>query len=293
MAARTPDYISVSSIQDYQADRLRWCFKWVENRVPLRVPQALEVGKVLHKAFEAAFTLGTNVGHELEKLLPPSGTLLLEESERKADQELRGLIEPLTLWEDHFPIEKTLEVEQPFEFTTEAGIPFRGRPDRVAVVFGKVFHIQNKSVGAAVDPGTYIRLAQRNMHELLYGRHLRTKYADYEYGGTLYNIVRKLQYRTRAKGKDNAIINPTSKMFLQTVIGLDDEQASIARRDLAILSVEMDRTADRYLAGEMPPSTRKADSGPFGNGTDAYLPVLLGETSLEDPSLYTDREETY
>jgi hypothetical protein len=282
MAAKMPEYVSVSSIQDYQSCRLRWCYKWVENRVPRTVPVALEVGKILHKAFEAAFTRGTNVGVELEGLLTP-----------ESDQWLRDAIEPLKLWKDQFPVTEVLEVEQPFEFMTEAGIPFRGRPDRVAVVFGKAFHIQNKSVGAAVDPGLYIRLAQRNMHELLYGRYLSQKYAKFTYGGSIYNIVRKLQYRTKAKGKDNAIINGPEKMFLQTIIGLDEVQAQQARADLAELSVEMDRCADRYLNGFPPPSTRKMDGGMFGSHMDPYTAVMLGEADLQDDALFGPREETY
>jgi hypothetical protein len=286
------EYISVSSINAFQADRLRWCMGWIENRVPRRTPPALTVGKIVHKAFEKAFTEGMTVGAALATLLPSAAPL----GEEKEHAELLGLVEPLTLWQDQFPIERTLEVEEPFEFQTFAGMPFRGRPDRVAIVFGKAFHIQNKTIGAAVSPGTYISLARRSMHELLYGFYLRKKYAEQgiEYGGTIYNVIRKLKYRSTAKNKvDAPPMHTPDEMFLQTIVGINDDQIELARDEMNILSVEMDRTADAFLTGRMIPSTRSLDGGRYGGAMDPYTLVMMGEASLDDDSLFQDREETY
>ena len=313
MRAEKLEYISVSSINAFQADRLRWAYAWLENRVPRRTPQALTVGKIVHKAFEKAFTEGIGVGEALAGILPPVSPL----GEEDSYQELKTLIEPLNFWKDDFPIEATLEVEMPFEFDTWTGIPFRGRPDRVAVVFGKAIHIQNKTVGASIKLDNYISVARRNMHELLYGWYLRGKYKEMglEYGGTLYNVIRKLKYRSMARISkkrlvelglpediDQAspllmphreILNTPEEMFLQTIIGMDDRQIESAREDLTILSVEMERTADAYLSGRHIPSTRGADSGYYGSSIDAYTPVFLNEVSLDDDAYFQDREETY
>lgn len=287
------EYISVSSINAFQSDRLRWCYAWLENRVPRRPPQALTVGKVVHKAFEKSFIEGMKVGEALAAILPPVSPL----GEEDSFNELKTLIEPLNFWKDDFPIEATLEVELPFEFDTWGGLPFRGRPDRVSVVFGKVVHVQTKTIGASRNLGGYTNLARRSMHELLYGWYLRNKYKEQglEYGGTLYNVIRKLKYRgvSTLKCPEGKVLHTPDEMFLQTIIGIDEAQIELAREDLTILSVEMERTADAYLSGRHIPSTRAMDGGPFGNSTDPYTAVLLGEASLDDDSLFQLREETY
>lgn len=313
MRAEKLEYISVSSINAFQSDRLRWCYAWLENRVPRRTPQALVTGKIVHKAFEKSFAEGTQVGEALASILPAVSPL----GEEDSYNELKSLIEPLRFWKDYFPIEATLEVEQSFEFETWSGLPFRGRPDRVAVIFGKAFHIQNKTIGASIKADNYISVARRNMHELLYGWYLRNKYKEMglEYSGTIYNVIRKLKYRSMARISkkrlaelglpediDQAspllmphreILNTPEEMFLQTVIGMDERQIESAREDLTVLSIEMERTADAYLSGRPIPSTRGADSGYYGSSIDPYTLVFLNEISLDDDEFFADREETY
>jgi hypothetical protein len=269
--------------------------------VPRRIPQALIVGKILHQAFENAFksTSATSVSNELASLLLPFGDSVLTEKEEKAYDELTGLVEPLKFWKDNFPIERVLEVEEPFEFPLQQGLTFQGRPDRVAVVFGKAFHIQNKSISSAKDLGNYITLAGRSLHELLYGYHLRKKYAitqGLEYGGTIYNIVKKLKYRSKVVSKAEPlgkILNTPESMFLQTVIGLSKEAENIARRELVWYAYEMEKTAKQYQHGETVGSNRNLDSGYFGHGIDLYTQVMMGEISLDDDTYFMDREQTY
>lgn len=313
MRAEKLEYISVSSINSFQSDRLRWCYAWIENRVPRRTPQALVTGKIVHKAFEKSFAEGTQVGAALASILPAVAPL----GEEDSYNELKLLIEPLNFWKDEFPIQATLEVEQPFEFETWGGIPFRGRPDRVAVIFDKATHVQNKTVGPSIKLDNYINVARRNMHELLYGWYLRDKYAKQgiEYAGTIYNVIRKLKYRSMERISKarltelglpetidqksplldpfRKILNTPEEMFLQTIIGLDERQIDSAREDLTVLSVEMERTADAYLNGRPIPSTRGADSGYYGSSIDPYTAVFLNEISLEDDAYFQDREETY
>jgi len=290
MAKQPLTHISVSSILDFQNDRLRWAYRWLDNRVPRAVPQALVVGKIIHSSFEKAFTEGLNVGEALARILPPEAPL----GEEKAHEELLGLVEPLKFWKDNFPVERVLEVEEPFEFPVQ-DLTFQGRPDRVAVVFGKAFHVQNKSVGAQTNLATYITLAGRALHELLYGHHLEKKYA-LPFGGTIYNIVKKLKYRSKVVSKAEPlgkIINTPESMFLQTVIGLDPEQKELALRELNWYATEMKHTAESYFEGSLIGSNRNLDAGHYGHGIDLYTRVMLGEISLDDDRYFMDREETY
>lgn len=264
--------------------------------MPRSVPQALITGTIVHRAFENSFNNNTGPSEELAKLLVPFGEAILIGREQKAYDELLGLVEPLAFWEDQFPITRKLEVEEPFEYTLPNGLIFQGRPDRVVEVYGKVMHVQNKTIGAARDMGRYITLARRSMHELLYGDHLSRKYSLLPYGGTIYNIIRKLKYRSKTVTKAEPlgkIINQPEAMFMQTVIGLSERELQIAWDDLLELAHEMQETAEAYERGRVVPSNRSLDGGMFGSYIDLYTLVMMNEASLGDNGLFMDREQTY
>src|SRR6185503_9323803 len=106
--------VNVTSINDFLDDKLRWCFKWGENRVRRRTPKVLDSGKKLHEAFERHFKEPEwEVDEGLRQLLPPPGTIL-DPEDQKVDDALRGLLEPLALWKDQPAIDQTLEAEEPF-----------------------------------------------------------------------------------------------------------------------------------------------------------------------------------
>jgi hypothetical protein len=207
-------------------------------------------------------------------------------------------------------------VEQPFEAWLTSGARFRGRPDRVVVAYGKVFHMQHKTAGASTKMDTFLTLASQKYHELLYGRYLKKKYgpkrdengeimynADgtmvdpgLEYGGSIYNIVRKLKYRskqvtkTEPKGK---ILHTPGEMLFQSIIPIDPIQQQQAYDEVNALSILMDRTMDMYLTEKLIPRNRRLDGGMHGNSLDLYTLVAMGELSLDDDSKFMDREETY
>ncbi|HXJ63695.1 MAG TPA: hypothetical protein VNN79_08060, partial [Actinomycetota bacterium] len=228
---------------------------------------------------------------------PPPGTFMTEKEQKEVDL-TRALVEPLEFWEDKYPVEQTLEVEQPFVgWHLTSGARFIGRPDRVVVVYGKVFHQQHKTVGPGIGLGNYLTLAGRNMHELLYGAYLSQKYRSVgEYGGSIYDIVRKLKYRSTRVTKDQpkgVILHPAGEIFHQSMFALDVEQQEIALDDLNAASVAMDRTMDAYLQGLHIPSNRYFDSVNYGKGIDPYTLVMLGDAALDDDALFMDREDTY
>jgi len=293
MSRKPLTHISVSSILDYQRCPLRWCFKWIDNRVPRYEPQALAVGKAIHLAFERHFTDGTPVGQALRDHLSSFSDALLTERERKAHKELLGLCEPLDFWKDAYPVTETLEVEQPFEYVLPNGFIFQGRPDRVVLLHGAVHHMQHKTIAAQRDLSTYVNIARRSMHELLYGDFLARKYPDKPYGGTIYNVVRKLKYRSEAKGKEDKILHPPEEFFLQTPIAIDPFLQDQALKDLYIWSGKMQDTAHKYAIKFPIPSSRVLDEDMFSRRPDPYFEVLTGEASLDDETKFMDRRDQY
>lgn len=286
------DVISGSSIADYFKCPLRWCYKWVSDRAPREVGAALTVGVIVHMVFEAYFKGETErMGDYLQALIDE-----MPEKKKKERATLKELVEPLNEWVDGMPIQETLEVEEPFEVLIEGtpGVMFQGRPDRVVRVFDKVFHYQHKTVGSGRDVGSYISLARRSIHELVYGHVLEKKYQDVgEYGGTIYNLVRKLQYRSRAKGKEGKILHPASAFFTQTFVGVDREEQKKILAELPVIANMMNETAAIYQDGGIVVPNREADAGYAGYGIDPYTPVIMGEASLDDDRLFQSREDLY
>ena len=290
------DYISVSSMEDYLDDRLRWCYKWVENRVPRHVSSALVVGKLIHAAFEEHFKTGLPVDMALQNLLPKEGAFLDPKEQKEVDL-ARSMIEPLAFWKDQFPVEETLEVEQPFEFWLTSGAKFRGRPDRVVKVYGKAFHMQHKTMSAGVRADTFMMLMSEKAHELLYAYYLRKKYAKLglEYGGTIANIIRKLKYRSKPTKAEpmGKILHTPEEMLFQNAVPIDWESVMRAFDEVNDLSIHMDRTLEMYLSDKLIPRNRRLDGGRYGNSIDPYTLVAVGELDINDDTFFMDREETY
>lgn len=296
---------SGSSISSYQRDNLRWCFEYVSDRVPVEVPQPLRTGIVLHKAFEDMLNSNgqlTLPDALLLRLSNLSRDYMTDEKEIKSFDELTRMVEPLAFWKDEFPIERTLAVEEPFTMHLGQHIELQGTPDRVVLVGGKVYHFQHKSIDKSKNLGLFITLAMRSMHELLYGIHLADKYSDVgDYGGTIYNIIRKLMYRAKPRTKAEKktgigrIMNKPSAMFLQTVIGIDPGAQKQAVKDAINIAYQQFRTSNVYRESgwEAIPSTRAMDGGVYANSMDPYTRVMIGEISLDDDRYFKNREERY
>lgn len=290
--------VTITSVTDFLNDRRRWCYRWVENRVPRSTPSALRVGTAVHTAFERFYSAPetySSPGYALEHLLPTSVEIAQtrDPEQAKAYAMIQNLIEPLYHWRDRYPIQATLETEQPFEFFLTSGAKFRGRPDRVVLVNGSVFDFQHKTLAAQANLDNYLVLAQRNLHELVYGWYLARKYREYPYGGSIYNVIRKLQYRTKARGKENAIMHTVGEMLSQHMIGINPALQEQAMEDLNYISIEMDRTIEAYLTGRPVPSNRSLDSYKYGKEIDLYTYVEMGEIDLADDQYFTDRIDTY
>lgn len=307
--------VNISSINDFVLDRRRWVYKWVQNRQPKAKAQPLLAGGMFHRAMESYLrdrsktlsgwlTEQVNEARKEAKLLVPIGGSLEAVPDAQtlmdAAEEMEGMLEPLSYWEDKFPVKKTLEVETAFSFPLLDGVQLVGRPDRVVLVWDQLFHMQNRTLSSSKPIGLYLELAKRNLHEIAYAWAIQQKYPQYKYGGTIYNIIRKLKYRAKqtkseaAAGIPGKILHTPEEMFVQSHVPITTHNFIQGIDDIKWLAEEMVRTKREFEhSGILPASNRMLDGGFYGNSRDPYLPVLLGQTTLDDDELYEDRTDNY
>jgi len=299
-------YVNVSSVQDFMQCRFRWWCKWVMNRVERNEAPALTAGKILHIIFERAALEGLPLNIVADEEAGKYNLLLAamtDERERasgeKALKVLEDLGEGLALWHDKYPFEGMLEVEAPFEieFPELPGVTFRGRPDRVDVLHKSIWHVQNRGLAAGTNFGIYIATAKRHYHEHLYAEHLSRKYPQYKYGGTMFNLVRKLKYRTKVtKNKPEGETKTADELFFQHPMSINLKSGLHKHVMLSLFQhvrdmLEVIRKWE--TEGEIPAPNEKLNAGPFGNTVDPYFRVLTGEITLDDKEVFKDREDTY
>ena len=299
--------VNVSSVKSFLKCRRRWYYEWVLDRVPRKGQKALTFGKLLHEVFEAHFKTGISmksaINLHITQLQEYVGTEGPDTQEERDDilaavADLETLREPLEMWKDQYVVGRTLEVEEAFEFPhpKNSNIIIRGRPDRVAIIFGKLFHIQNRSLAPGKNIGMYTQLMQRDMHELIYSYALQKKYPEFEYGGTLFNLVRKLKYRSKPTKAEpeGKIMHGLPEILGQYMMHVDEEQVQKALDDLLWVAQEMRKTVKDWEEGRFPASNRDMDAGFFGNTKDAYFEVLKhGEHLLYDDAMFKPREVMY
>jgi hypothetical protein len=301
----TPYVVNVSSVQTFMQCRYRWVCQWVYNRVPRREGDALHLGKAIHVIFErhfregvplqsAAFTERYALQCQMVDMKPWD-----REVAQKTLDKLEDLHEAWPLWRDTYPMDvPVLEVEEPFtiEFPQMPGVVFRGRPDRVCVASDQVWHVQNRGLASSMNFATYARLAKRHTHEHLYAEHLARKYADAGlYGGTLFNLVRKLKFRTNV-GKKNEKVRTAAEMFWQhpMSVRLDSLNHRTVMEDLFDHVDEMRRVEQRVREGGwLPAPNDRLNGGYAGNSEDVYFRLMIGEIDLHDDRYFKPREETY
>lgn len=304
--------VNVSSIQSFYQCRFRWWCTYVMNRVPIATSPALDAGKLLHTIFEDHFNGVSTLARAASsrcaafRELIPSAHLTAQASAYKAVQTIEDLIEAFPLWEDKYKITKALEVEESFEYTDSAdpSILWLGRPDRAVVIQNGIYHEQNRGLAAQMNFGTYTRLQKRSYHEHLYGEYLMKKYCrpwkkkappKLAYRGTLFNLVRKLKFRTYV-GKKNETVKTAAEMFYQQPIPLDMygglHQAVMHAARMHV--VDMREVERRYREhGVIPAPNEKMNGGFSGNSEDPYFKLLIGEVTLDDNEVFKDREDMY
>jgi len=302
--------VNVSSVQDFMVCRFRWWCKWVMDRVPKEDPPALTGGKLLHNVFESYGIEGGTLLHSAQQHVGVAKAQMSGMSERearsaeKAIKIVEDLMEAFPLWHDKYPFTTpVLEIEQPFELELPQypGILWIGRPDRAGVSSNRIWHVQNRGLAASTNFGLYIELAQRHYHEHLYAEHLSRKYADIApYGGTMFNLVRKLKFRTNA-GKKNEETKTAAEMFFQHPMSIsltgNSRSARVHKHVMDSLYqhvLEMREVEQRWNDNDLIPApNEKMNGGPYGNSIDPYFRVLIGEIRLDNNEYFKDREDTY
>lgn len=293
---------NVSSVQDYMQCRFRWVLKWVENRVPFHESPALAEGKLLHLIFEdharGICTMKEAIEHHCRLLKSGAKTDYERYTAEKAVTGIMDRAEALEQWTDKWDWTiPCLEVEEKFEIVHpyDDSIHLLGRPDRVGVMGHELYHIQHRGLMAQMNFSVYTDLAKRHYHEHLYAVALHAKYPQYKYGGTMFNLVRKLKYRTNV-GKKNEAVKTLDQMFYQPLVLFDLESPLHENVMHSLLGHihEMRRTEAEYRHdGTMPSPNEKMNGGFSGSSIDPYFRVLTGEASLEDDTLFKSREDTY
>ena len=282
--------VNVSSIHDFIRCRKRWLFRWYLNRVPRETQPALEFGKLLHRVFESYFTdpernMATAIAGHMST--EPGQSLSL------AQRDLEYYAPVLLHWKDQYPITRTLEVEQPFEYEIPEmpGMNVVGRPDRVVEIWGRLYHMQNRGLDEKKNLALYTELGMRNMHELVYAWALKHKYPDMDYGGTVYNLLRKVALKNRQR--QDKFKPPYTEVLGQKMVPMLGVRIDNAMRNVSYYAAEMERTVGLYEAGAHIGDSDLMDSGFYGNSRDPYFEVLLGKRSIWDNRYFTNREDLY
>jgi len=298
--------VNVSSVQDFMTCRYRWLSKWVLNRVPVEEGRPLRFGKLLHQLFESYFIEQIPMEEVIQRYADKWSIALSDANNMKdrqdaadALEDLAAYAEPLCLWKDHYPIENPpLEVEQPFliQSPLHHDIFFRGRPDRMAILWGRLCHVQNRGLAAGVNFAMYAELATRHLHEHVYAYAMSRKYPEIPYGGTVLNLLRKLKYRgvPTKKNPEGKILHGVDEIFWQGVVNISPEQNEKMMEEASLYAWEMRETERRYQEeGRIPLPNESMNDGYFHNVIDPYFRVLNGEIELDNPNYFKDREETY
>jgi hypothetical protein len=295
--------VNVSAVKQFMQCRFRWWAQFVMNRVPLVTPAALDGGKILHRAFErfekGTASLADSLAAECAEFRAkiPAEHPSCESTLVKAVTTFEDVIEAMHLWEDKFPVTRVLEVEKAHSWVDPEldDVEWLLRPDKVVVIGGRVWHQQRRGLAAQKNFATYVRLQNRSYHEHLYGEVLHLDYPDYPYGGTVFDLLRKLKYRTNV-GKKNEQVKTAEEMFCQIPMrvslknGLHGSVMASLRQHVE----DMQECIRKWeLRGIIPAPNEDQNGGYSGSSEDPYFRVLMGETTLDDDTLFKDRQDQY
>jgi len=296
--------VNVSAINDYAYCPFRWWAKWVMNYQPAEDSDVLEFGKLLHQVFEAHAT-GMTMKQAITTKRADWHLKATKESPfsynctvaLKAIDKLDEMTEPLLLWTDQYTFDDPcLEAEVPFEIEID-DIIYRGRPDRVALRDGMIWHVQTKGLNAATNFGVFTDLAKRSYHEHLYAEALSRKYPDFKYGGTMFNLVRKLKYRTKVTAKKpEGEVKQLTEIFQQFPMSVDLKSPlhTHVMQSMRYWVEQMNEARALWeKRAKIPPPNERANGGYYGNKPDVYFRVLTGEIDLGDLRYFKQREDTY
>lgn len=280
--------LTVSEVKTFLSDQQEWWYAYVEKRVPRLKPVALASGSYYHKLMEEYFRIGSKEhaisATEGERLTAvaelglPHGGVLLAETDR-----LQMLF---NLWEDKLGVARdSIAIEE----AMEEALPkihyqhfLQGKPDRVVKHNDLYWHWQNRTLSTSVSISTYLMAAQRDLHELSYAFLIqrRLNIEPEQYGGTIFNITRKLSRKSIEERPEEA--------FVQEFVSVDPKQVQDALLDIAAVGDYMTKAV---AGNQRIIQNREMDRGRFGNSLSPYFNVKIGREKLDSETFQnaTDR----
>lgn len=272
--------LNVSQIKCYRENPAKWYIRYVQKRVARKAEgPALAVGTAVHTFFEHGSLEAANLQISLgyQRLIKANQA----EAAQKVKEEWALLEAILPHWTDRFEFQTEAvetEVERPLPSGKHT---LYGRPDRLALYGGRRWHIQNRSLAASKPIAPYLKAAVLDPHELGYSFLADTQ-------GTLFNIIRKLQLRSK-DGKRQ--LHEPSECFVQEFIPISP-----------ILVEQFVRGAER-IADEMEAiiseGTRplicsdQCRLGTYGNSLCPYFAVCAQQADIHDDTLFEDAVDPY
>jgi len=318
-----PYKVNISAVNQFSKCEFRWWAQYVMGWVPKQEPAPLAFGRLLHLVFEG-HAQGMSMEQSIQNHMNSWHQKAITTTDSFENSVLLGAIsqlddmsEALVQWKDQYEFEiPVLEVEQRFEIAhpLDSSIHLIGRPDRVAVMAGRIWHVQNRGLASSTNFGVYTELAKRHYHEHVYAEALNQKYIEdgkvipyglpglphgmyLSYGGTVFNLVRKLKYRTNiTKNNPEGQVKPLTEMFYQYPMSIDLNSSLHKHIMECVLEYAGRMREAEYLwntEGRIPPPNEDANGGKFGNSPDPYFKVLCGEIELGDERYFKQRIDPY
>lgn len=280
--------VNVSAVKAFQHCQLDWYWRFCLRRVPRAAPAIpLSVGSCFH-AYAEQRSLGFSHDESLIAFTATRDAFLSDPSpdewQRKFIDEITRLGGLLAHYTERFVPEDTLMVEEPIETALSGGLhTLIGRPDRVIRFAGKWWHMQYRTLSDRTPIGVYIKSRERDLHELAYAWLIAGKFrlSPDEYGGSYFNIVRKLSTK--------AIHERPLEAFVQELIPLDWSQVLTAIDDIGCIAFEM----DRVMSNLSPIQNRDADLNRFGNVLSPYYEARAGRISIHDDAHFMTAPDPY
>lgn len=283
--------VSVSEIKAFLTDQQEWQYAYILKRSPKRIETALEVGSFWHVLMENFYKKSRSKPAALtaaqewlvERLDIPMDSNDLEKYE-KIQTECAKLMQLFSLhWSDPCPESETIAVEQPIEHIVQ-GYALIGKPDRIIRYQDKFWHMQHRTLSDRTNIPLYLEAAQRDLHELVYAylcvNHYNLTYD--RWGGTLFNIVRKLSQKRIDESPESA--------FVQAFIPIDKRQIFDAIAEVRQVFTDM----EGIRAGiRTPIANRDMEKGRFGNVLSPYFKVKTGELKLDNDTFFSNTIDRY
>lgn len=291
--------LNISQVKDWQHNPVLWFYRYQLKRSPRFAANALAVGSAMHRAFDYSFkgvTMAEAVAMVTEEVQQDYRRLLQENYPGAAEKLLTGwqeIAELLIHWSDRFDVQ-TVASELTLEATLPNGDILYGRLDRLGVYASQLWHVQNRSLAASTNLPLYLQTSEMDLHENAYAwlveqnrQLLPEGVRDLPYGGTIYNIVRKL----KLVGKNGKELHKPDECFVQEMVAIQPGLVEKVLHTVCEVANEIRPFAEGALMKRICPAT--CARGQFGNSRCPYYGVCVGLDDIHDDALFMDAVDPY